>query len=171
MSTEKSIKNKGSGIFGCILAKALQFSKMNQSQLAKKSGLRYASINDYINDKALPTFDNVLKISEALGLTLAEFFALSEKNLNNDLMLPSKKINKDREMELLTQIAEYGELLKKYLKDKEDWEIKLKKLERDLDDAKKESLSPPTVTDAMGTAFGAGTQDGLNTTGLNSTDK
>lgn len=63
--------------FDRFLNAALHKYKISQKELAEMSGLRPASISDFANGKKAPSFENIVRIADALRLSLSDFFAVT----------------------------------------------------------------------------------------------
>lgn len=59
--------------FGVRLRRLLVLKSMTQEDLSKMTGIRRASISDYVMGRVSPSFYNADKIAKALGVSLEEF--------------------------------------------------------------------------------------------------
>ena len=79
--------------FDRFLNAALHKYRLSQKELAEVSGLRPASISDFANGKKAPSYENIIKIVNALRISLSEFFALTthDEVQHNDIFLSAVK--------------------------------------------------------------------------------
>lgn len=66
---EKSSAPKPSGMFPERLKFAREMRKMNQEQLAEAARLQSSAISHFETGKRKPSFDNLKKLADALGVT------------------------------------------------------------------------------------------------------
>lgn len=59
-------------------------------KLAKMSDMPYSSLNNMIKHRHVPTIYNLMKICNGLNISLSQFFAGIEDNVNNNV-LPSEQ--------------------------------------------------------------------------------
>ena len=65
--------------FGELLEQARNNKNFSKSKLANHISVNESIIRKWENDEANPTFKNVIKLSEVLGVSLNYFAGLSEK--------------------------------------------------------------------------------------------
>lgn len=65
--------------FSNRLVDALKGSNINQSKLARDSGLSASRISDYINKRATPTIFAVINISYALNVSVSDLIDFDER--------------------------------------------------------------------------------------------
>ena len=61
------------------LCDALKKNHMNQSQLAKASGLSVSRISDYINMKVVPTIFAVINIAAVLNMNVSDLIDFDDR--------------------------------------------------------------------------------------------
>ena len=151
MSRKKADNGEKKQIFSDLLGIACQKYGITQTQLSKVTGIRQPSISDYSQGISAPSFENLVKIVEAFGLTLAQFFSL-ESVSDSPLAMPGKPAKDvisqgDRELELLRKLEVANDEARK-------WRLKAEELKR----------GRSSDTDATETAFDAETPAGSSIT-------
>jgi len=74
--------------FGKILQERLTALHLTQAQLAYLVGCGKDSISNYVNGKGFPRLDRLIRITEALGITLPDFIGKVKEHPENIVTVP-----------------------------------------------------------------------------------
>ncbi|TYK32850.1 helix-turn-helix domain-containing protein [Bacteroides pyogenes] len=66
----------------------MKSKKINITELAEKTGLSTVALSNVINEKSSPNLDNVIKIANALRVTVGELLGEKEIHINNEYICP-----------------------------------------------------------------------------------
>ena len=78
--------------FSKRLVDILRTQNVNQSKLARDSGLSASRISDYINKRAAPTIFAVINISYALNVSVSDLIDFDERIVDRDNERKERKV-------------------------------------------------------------------------------
>jgi len=111
-----------SKIFSERLRAARELKDLSQTDLAKKTDLQPSAISHFENDRRSPSFDNLKRLADALGVTVDYLLGRAEEpktlNLDLELLFRDFKRMSEADRETLTEMAKV--LAKKNKEQKED---------------------------------------------------
>ncbi len=76
MVTLEQIKSK----FQEVVREAIKYSKLTQSEISRRIGVKPQTMSDYLKGKILPAFDTFANLCKVLDLDPVEILCLNDKN-------------------------------------------------------------------------------------------
>jgi len=111
-----------SKIFAERLRAARELKGLSQTDLAKKTDLQPSAISHFENDRRSPSFNNLKRLADALGVTVDYLLGRSEEpktiNLDMELLFRDFKQMTEDDRKTLSEMAKL--LAKKNKEQKED---------------------------------------------------